>query len=701
MLQATLGPIAYRTLEILAGSPTPLTGRAVSAALNVSPTTVNKSLNKLHEAGFARSSRAGRANRWHLNSDNSVLRAWLEEASTGPTSSEGAAAMSPYAAGGGGPTFERKVAVKYLAHLLSGDGAAELGDGRSVVSVGFQQAPEHAVDDLVVRAARVDELEPSLLLAIGVRRKPNLVQSDESTKKLIRSFVDEVIHSPLDGPEHRVALVVAGAQDQAEQLALLADLAAKQMDPSRFFNLVRTPGKHTGAVRERLNQTEALVRHALNELGVSDPGPEIVEQRTWELLSRLDVLMLRLESSDEADWDTITNALTRVARGGDLHGAGRLRDRLVALADEYAPTAATVDLSLLRRHAHELLDTTTRRHRKGWQALDHLHDQAIAATRGEIASADGSRTIRLDRSDAAAALLDVAASGKAAIVAHGDSGIGKSTLVVGAAIAAAHKNSDVTQALCVNLRHLPATTLEFESHLGVPLRDLLAELGAPQRLLVIDGADAISEGMLEAFRYLVDASLQAGVCIIAVSATEAKQLVRDTIAQRSGGGVAEYVVSALTDGQVDDVITTFNELAALATNPRSRELLRRPVVVDLLVRGGLSGTPLSDADAMAQVWTGLVRRRGPDRGTPDARDVCLLRLAELALFSGDALGRWCFSRGVDPVIGYCRRELLGEFGFDAEAGGSVAHDGELLPGPGRAGFDLRRAAPGVLQLVPG
>ena len=65
------------------------------------------------------------------------------------------------------------------------------------------------------------------------------------------------------------------------------------------------------------------------------------------------------------------------------------------------------------------------------------------------------------------------------------------------------------------------------------------------------------------------------------------------------------------------------------------------------------------------------------------------------------LGRWCFSRGVDPVIGYCRRELSGEFGSDAEEGGSVAHDGELLPGPGRARFDLRRAAPGVLQLVLG
>ena len=70
--------------------------------------------------------------------------------------------MSPYATGGGGVTFERKVAVKYLAHLLVGDGAPELGDNRFVVSVEFQQAPAHPVDDLVVRAACRDESLPSL-----------------------------------------------------------------------------------------------------------------------------------------------------------------------------------------------------------------------------------------------------------------------------------------------------------------------------------------------------------------------------------------------------------------------------------------------------------------------------------------------------------------------------------------------------------
>ena len=47
-----------------------------------------------------------------------------------PASPQG---VSPYATGGGGVTFERQVAAKYLAHMLAGDGAGELGDGRRVV----------------------------------------------------------------------------------------------------------------------------------------------------------------------------------------------------------------------------------------------------------------------------------------------------------------------------------------------------------------------------------------------------------------------------------------------------------------------------------------------------------------------------------------------------------------------------------------
>ena len=76
--------------------------------------------------------------------------------------------MSPYATGGGGVTFEWKVAAQYLARLLVGDSAVEFGEGRCAVSVAFQQAPDHPVDDLVVRAARPEELEPSWEIALEV-----------------------------------------------------------------------------------------------------------------------------------------------------------------------------------------------------------------------------------------------------------------------------------------------------------------------------------------------------------------------------------------------------------------------------------------------------------------------------------------------------------------------------------------------------
>lgn len=537
---------------------------------------------------------------------------------------------SPYATGGGGVTFERKVAVMYLAHLLVGDAAPGLGGERRVVSVAFQQAPDHPVDDLVVTAALSHEIQPSLVLAIAVRREPNLVKSDERTRKLIRDYLRSIVEAPADGPEHAFALVVAGPQDQAQQLGVLADLAKHQMNEAAFFRLVHTPNKFTADIRARLDHVEALVKQGLAELETTGLD---VRQRTWEVLSRLTVLMPRLESPDETDWSAVGNSLIPFAPGGDLAGSLRLRDRLVALADDYAPKAATVSLTKLRRDAHAALDSSVRRNQQGWQILAHLDDRALSAVRYAVTTADGTRRVHLDRSNVSTPAIAAATTGKAVVV-HGESGVGKSALVLSAATA----DRDATQAVCLNLRHLPSTTVELEALLRCPLATLLAELSAPQRLLVIDAADAVAEGMLDQLRYLVAAARTADVGVIAITAGDNKQVVRDTIADCFGADVVEHVVPGLTEQQVGEIVSAFGELARLAENSRSRELLRRPVIVDLFVRGGISGVPLSDADAMQQVWSGLVRRREQlDRGTPDARDVAMLRLADLILSGGDPL----------------------------------------------------------------
>ena len=164
--------------------------------------------------------------------------------------------------------------------------------------------------------------------------------SDASTRKLIREFVRAVINAPADGPEHRLGLVVAGPQPHAEQLAKLAGLAAAQMDAPGFFDLVRTPSRFDAGIRGRLDQLEKLVKRALHELGVAEADTALVQQRAWQLLSGLTVLMPRLEAPDETDWSAVKNSLIPVARGSNLTGASRLHDRLVALASEYSPKSA-------------------------------------------------------------------------------------------------------------------------------------------------------------------------------------------------------------------------------------------------------------------------------------------------------------------------------------------------------------------------
>ena len=591
---------------------------------------------------------------------------------------------SPYASGGGGFTFERKVAAQYLAHILLGDGAFEFGEGRQAVCLAFQQAPEYPVDDLVIYAARPEENEPSLELALGVRRSPNLVLSDDSTRKLFREFVRAVLRMSEDGPESRLGLVVAGTQEQAKQLGGLADLAKVQVDPSGFFDLVGARNRFNAGIRNRLDQLEKLVGRALQDVGVSTADTLLVRQTTWQLLSKLSVLMPRLESPDETDWFALENSLIPVAREHSLSGASLLRDRLLTLADEYSPSAARVDITLLRRDAHLVLDSKIRRHREGWQILNHLNDRALGLVRNEITDSNGVHSLILDRSGAEAQLVSAVAEAGAMVVG-GESGVGKSALVFQSLSV---EDPDTSQALCINLRHIPNLTVDLEARLGRPLSALLSELSAPNRILIIDGTDSVTEGMEDAFRYLVAAAVESQVKVVAITSTESIHIVHEILLECFGAGLAGYTVEPLTDAEISEIVKVFPELKELNANPRSRELLRRLVVVDLLVRGRPSGVPLSEADAMQEVWSGLVRRHErSDRGHPDARESVLLRLADLSLTGGERL----------DVIS----------GLDANAMAGLRQDGLLqrslenpfMVGPDFAHDEIRRYAVARLFLT--
>ena len=381
---------------------------------------------------------------------------------------------------------------------------------------------------------------------------------------------------------------------------------------------------------------QALVAGALKELGVEDADESQAQARTWELLSRLDVLMPRIEEPDRADWGAVLNRLVPLARGNDLIGAGQLLDRLENLAGQYAPSAAEVDLTILRRDVGALLEPGVRRNEQGWSLLRHLEAQALAAVRDKLGLGDGERTLHIDRSVDGRSLIAHAKAAECLLVT-GESGVGKSALVLGASSAAAGEEAEGLDVLCLNLRHLPTNSLDLVTSLGGELSALLSEMSAAHRLLVIDGADAALETGRKMFVYLLHAARASGVKVVAVAAAESKRVVQDLLEEHLGS-VTGQPVAGLSDEQLAKVASAFPELARVAGNARTREFLRRLVVVDLLVRSSLTADPLSDADAMREIWAGLVRRHGQhDRGLPDAREQALLRMASAELTGTPAM----------------------------------------------------------------
>lgn len=139
----------------------------------------------------------------------------------------------------------------------------------------------------------------------------------------------------------------------------------------------------------------------------------------------------------------------------------------------------------------------------------------------------------------------------AAVVVTGESGVGKSALAVRGLTASGETAPAGVQALSINLRHVPKLTAQFQDTLGCPLSALLGELSAPQRMLIVDAADAVTEGREDAFRYLVDAAQESDVKVLAITSVDSLQVVKDTLTERYGLDVAEFAVKPLSDSDID------------------------------------------------------------------------------------------------------------------------------------------------------
>lgn len=329
---------------------------------------------------------------------------------------------SPYGTGGGGVTFAQLVASVYLADMLTHGRRREASD-LPVQSVGFQNGPEHPVDDLLVTCG---DATAEVTLAVACRATPDFVQSDDETVNLVGSLLAEV--EKIDVGTHQVAVATLGSRKQWQDLARLSDIARVHATSASFITSVATEGRWARDVRDRFDQFKLMVAKAVGE----EPTEEVM-RLSWRLLSRLHVLAFAVQSPDESDRTAVATTLDGVA-DASVDGVA-LRDRLETLAAGYDSKGGVVDLNMVRRDLHAQLNVSATRTKQAWKVLAEHRALAVGGVRATIGDGMPGGPVELAFADLrtclSAAILD-AGSNKTALLISGESGIGKSALTLSA-----------------------------------------------------------------------------------------------------------------------------------------------------------------------------------------------------------------------------------------------------------------------------
>jgi hypothetical protein len=642
-LQATLSDAEYGALRVLAEGVTPLSGRKVAIALGVSPTTANNALSTLSEAGFATSTTSGRATLWQLAVSNPSISEWLQEEM--PSRIAPSTGSSPYATGGGGVRLEHAYAACLIAGFLAGDALPDLGDAVAVDAIRVQASDVSDVDDIVIEGR--DAHGQTHRSSIAVRRSPALTSRDSASVPLIRDFLVIVTDhwAEVSSGRWRNVLAVSTTANAITQLAELAELAHSLPDANALKDRLAQPGRTNVDLRGRYRHIESLVAQASAELASADRIS--VEDLTWRFLSSLNVRSLRLERTDRADRATAVNTLQRMLHDGTPALADALFSRIEVLVGIWAPQAAILTQSVVRRALGDYPLERSARFAPAWEAVDRLGVRLRDSIRPALHS--GSQSLELERAEERSRLVEamrLAGAAAGTLVVTGDPDVGKSALSL-RAVEALERDGAAVCAL--SLRDLPYSPLEFEHQLGRCAIDDVMATGAvrPIRLLLVDGAESVLEGKAQVFRTLAAAALKAGFGVVAVTRSDGSRQAREELARagelaESAEPPAEHVVEPLTDGETHALATQLAALNRLADDQRARWLLGRPGLVDALLRSGAAVDPadfLCEADVYFAVWQRLIRNdeiRDPRAASADDREQAVLSVARRSLgIAGD------------------------------------------------------------------
>ncbi len=268
------------------------------------------------------------------------------------------------------------------------------------------------------------------------------------------------------------------------------------------------------------------------------------------------------------------------------------------------------------------------------QRLFTQWERSLRRTPGTLSIAPG-QVLAMERETPLASLTDALSTAPAGhvLLVRGEPGVGKTALVLRSIDELRTRSVHVLAAAAPAMSPYAGGLDELIHALGA--QDGTSKASAPHGILVLDGAEAAQEGLESLVVEAVEAAMGAGLTAVLVSRDDAADTLRDLLDRAGCTDVGEVIVPSLDDREIAEILASAPELARLASDPRSRWLLRRIALIDLLLRSVRRGAALpaqlaSEAEVYTHVWLAFVlnNQRMANGVVPEDRGAALVSLAE-------------------------------------------------------------------------
>jgi len=507
--------------------------------------------------------------------------------------------------GGGGNSFEDKVAARYAAMMLAGSPPLDERAG-TIHQIRFQNRTDGwLLDDL-------------LLLLSGSGGECRFALSIKSNQQITsKGFPADFVTALWEQWLHKGTDAFDKTRDY---LGLVVGPLPQNVRTGWRGLLEKVVNADPPSARARLNtagSSNKVERQLFRSLACNLTGEKISEEERVCLVKRLRVIAFDFEETpSEYEQEAITICQRALASGLREEAAG-LWDVLLGITRKYSPTGGSLSLAellgLLRpkfrlKEYPEFASDLRRLGDFSASIADEIRDRL-----GDNASLDRSSEV-----DELVALLRERRS----VALIGPSGSGKSVLGKGVAMALGKEGSMLwLDSLTLGETTVAVVGTKIGIHHSLP--QLVEHIASPSALLVLDGIDRFSPDAIRNAARIVTAlrleNAEAPWMLLATCQTEEwERVVRELFKQ----GVSPTLFSTeqlppLSDDRLIGLLTQLPGLAALSQRTELRPLFRNLKILDIVASNAVvagrigAASRVGESDLIRWFWTAVVAY-GPD-----------------------------------------------------------------------------------------